>query len=85
MKTLRNLYLRFFGVAESAAVVSKKPAYFYEVFEEDGDIIFSWYNESHTEGAVHNVETREVALLLRAQWLKDMHVKGNLVVPVGVA
>lgn len=96
MKTLRKLYQRYFGVAESAAVVSKKPAYYYEVYEDPayGPVgkflgynltVFSWYNETHTEGKVESFKSREVALLVRDTWLEDMRIKRNIVVPVGAA
>lgn len=85
MKFFSKLYQRYFGVAESAAVVSKKPAYYYEVYTEGDTHVFTWFSENHAEGAIHGYTNRELTLVTRDRWLEDMRVKGNLVVPVGAA
>lgn len=89
LKALRNLYLRYFGVAESAAVLSTKPAYYYEVYQEQDDHypswVFSWYDEKHSKGEALEHPTRELALLARDRWIREMGRRRNIVVPVGGA
>lgn len=90
LKALRNLYLRYFGKVESAALISGTPAFYYDVFEEPIEQffgpthwVFSWYDEHHSMGETHPYPTRDLALLMRDKWLVEAKRKGYITVPVG--
>lgn len=91
MKFLSNLYNRFFG-EESAALVSKTPAYYYEMYEDEAYNngkylgyslwLFSWYDEGHSVGEVLSFPTLELAEYARDKWLKDMKLRRMVTVRV---
>lgn len=70
-KFFRNLWARFFGV-EGAAITSKLPVYFWDIYELDDDTLgwfFSWRTEDYSQGEVLGpFATKLEAIQARNRW-----------------